>query len=480
MKKGKERIEWNDLKNTADLILSKIKKENAEYAEVRLERSSGESIYLSNGNLEAVSFGSEDGIGVRYLLGGCLGFFSINSFEKENIEKIVDQSIKMTRKSANIGERIEFSEEKAERRKYEIKQKKKIDTVGIEAKLEYVRELDESLLDTDTNIFTRTFYYVDWITEKYYVNSDGSIIESRIPRIDLFYNFIVRENGQNMQRHWQYGVVGGFEKIERMKIDEKISLEAKAMKNTIINGISPPKGEIEVVVSPEISGIMAHESVGHPYEADRILGRESAQAGESFVNPDMIGTRIGSDIVNVADDPTISDSFGYYLYDDEGVRARRKMLIKNGIINEFLHNRQTAAKFKMKSNGSARASQFNLEPIIRMSNTVVLPGDWKEDEIIKETKYGIYIKSFMEWNIDDKRLNQKYKANEAYLIENGKITKPLKQPSIEITTPALWSSVDAVADNFELHAATCGKGEPMQGIPVSMGGASMRMKIRIR
>ncbi|MCX8202466.1 MAG: TldD/PmbA family protein [Candidatus Micrarchaeota archaeon] len=479
MKKTKS-WDWDDLRHTADLILSKLKKQNVEYVEVRLERTSGESFYISNGNLEAASFGSEEGIGVRYLLNGCLGFFSINSFGKEEIEKIINQSIKMTRKSVRIGEEIEFSEEKAEKHKYEIRQKKKIENFGIEAKLEYVKGIEKSLLEAGANVFTRTFYYVDGMTEKYYVNSNGSAIESRIPRVDLFYNFIVRENGQNMQRHWQYGIVGGFEKIERMNIEEKISEEAKAMKNTITNGISPPKGEIEVVVSPEISGIMAHESVGHPYEADRILGRESAQAGESFVNPDMIGTKIGSDMVNVADDPTIPDSFGYYLYDDEGVRARKKMLIKSGIINEFLHNRQTAAKFKIRSNGSARASEFDVEPIIRMSNTVVLPGDWKEDEIIRDTKYGIYIKNFMEWNIDDKRLNQKYKANEAYLIENGKITKPLKQPSIEITTPILWNSVNAIADNFELHAATCGKGEPMQGIPVSMGGASMRMKIRMR
>ncbi|MEM4589937.1 MAG: TldD/PmbA family protein, partial [Candidatus Micrarchaeia archaeon] len=175
-----------------------------------------------------------------------------------------------------------------------------------------------------------------------------------------------------------------------------------------------------------------------------------------------------------------TDSFGYYLYDDEGIKARRKMLIKNGVINEFLQNRESAAKFGIKSNASARASNYSVEPIIRMSNTVVLPGDWKEEEMIRETRYGIYMKSFMEWNIDDRRWNQKYKGSEAYLIENGRITKPVKGPTIEITTGTLWKSVNAVADNFELHAATCGKGEPMQGIPVSMGGASMRMKIKMR
>lgn len=479
--KGKKKeMKWDDLKSISQEILEKMGGLGAEYTEVRLEKDAGESLYVSNGNIEMVSFGSEEGIGVRYTLHGCLGFFSINTFEKQNVDRIIEQSVTSTKNSAKLGDKIEFSREKSEKSKYEVKERKKISDIGIERKIEFVKDIEKELLDSKANIFARTFYYVDALTNKYYLNSEGSAIESRIPRIDLFYSFTIKENGQSMQRHWQYGIAGGFEKIERMRIDEKIKNEAIALKDSLINGIQVPKGEIEVIVSPEISGIMAHESVGHPYEADRILGRESAQAGESFVSKDMLGMRIGSEIVNVADDPTLPDSFGYYLYDDEGVRARRKMLIKNGVINEFLQNRETAVKFGIGSNAAARASNFSVEPIIRMSNTVVLPGDWKEDEMIRETKYGIYMKSFMEWNIDDRRWNQKYKGSEAYLIENGRITKPVKSPSIEITTATLWSSVNAVADNFELHAATCGKGEPMQGIPVSMGGASMRMRIKIR
>lgn len=473
----KNSLEWNDLKSISDRILEKMK--NAEYIEIRLEKNSGESFFISNGNVESVSFGSEEGIGVRYTIDGCLGFFSVNSFEKDKIEKIIEQSIHATSKSSKIGEKIEFSKERKEKANYRIKQKKKIENLGIERKLEYVKGIEKELLDSKAKIMARTLYYVDGTTQKYYVNSEGSRIESEIPRIDLYYTFTVKENSETRQRHWQYGIAGGFEKIEGMGLEERIKSEANALRDNIVNGVSAPKQEIQVIVSPEISGIIAHESVGHPYEADRILGRESAQAGESFVTPDMLGTRIGSEVVNVADDPTLKDSFGYYLYDDEGVKARRKILIKNGIINEFLQNRETAAVFGIKSNGSARASTYSVEPIIRMSNTVVLPGDWKEEELIRDTKHGIYVKSFMEWNIDDRRWNQKYKASEAYLIENGEITKPVKGAAIEITTKALWSSVDAVADNFELHAATCGKGEPMQGIPVSMGGASMRMKIRI-
>ncbi|MEM4589911.1 MAG: TldD/PmbA family protein, partial [Candidatus Micrarchaeia archaeon] len=301
-KKNKE-MKWDDLKSISHQILEKMNKIGTKYTEIRLEKDAGESIYVSNGNIEAVSFGSEEGIGVRYLLDGYLGFFSINTFEKQNIDRIIEQSVISTKNSAKIGDKIEFSREKSERSRYGVKEKKKISDIGIDEKIEFVKDIERGLLDSKAKIFSSTFYYVDTLTNKYYLNSEGSIIESNIPRIDLFYSFTIKENGQSVQRHWQYGIAGGFEKIEKMRIDEKIKNEAIALKDNLLNGISPPKGEIEVILSPEISGIMAHESVGHPYEADRILGRESAQAGESFVTKDMLGMKIGNDIVNVADDP---------------------------------------------------------------------------------------------------------------------------------------------------------------------------------
>jgi len=135
----------------------------------------------------------------------------------------------------------------------------------------------------------------------------------------------------------------------------------------------------------------------------------------------------------------------------------------------------------VKSNGSARASSFDVEPIIRMGNTYVKPGDHSEEELIEGVKKGIYLKNFTEWNIDDVRFNQKYTGLEAYYIENGKIKYPVKKPAIEITTTSLWQSVDAVGKKLELHPGTCGKGEPMQGMPVFLGGPLMRLKgIRLK
>jgi TldD protein len=158
------------------------------------------------------------------------------------------------------------------------------------------------------------------------------------------------------------------------------------------------------------------------------------------------------------------------------VEARKRYLILNGRINEFLHNRETAAELGIEhSNASARANSYAVEPIVRMSNTYIEKGDYTKDEIFEHFT-GVYIKSFTEWNIDDKRYNQKYVGRESYYVENGEIRYPIRRPILEITTPGFYSAVDAVGNDIERFAGTCGKGEPAQGIPVDMGGPTIRLR----
>ena len=337
-------------------------------------------------------------------------------------------------------------------------------------------EADKAILSTKVKTPGRYISLTDKLVKKYLITSDGTKIQSEIPYVNLHYFLTITEKNKSSQRQWQYGNTAGWEAVKKWNIPKILKDEALVMKNNLTKGKVPPKGVLDVIVGPQISGIMVHESVGHPYEADRIFGREAAQAGESFITEDMIGKRIGSEIITVIDDPTVESSFGFYLYDDEGIGTRKKILIKKGIINEFLHNRETAYKMGIKSNASARAENYSKEAIVRMSNSLLAPGDYTEEELIEDIKLGIFMKNFTEWNIDDKRFQQKYVGLDAYLIKNGKIMYPIIKPTLEITTPYLWNSIDAIGKNFEGHAAFCGKGEPMQAVPVWCGGASARLR----
>lgn len=211
-------------------------------------------------------------------------------------------------------------------------------------------------------------------------------------------------------------------------------------------------------------------------EADRILGREMSQAGRSFITPDMIGKKIGSRYATVMDDPTVPGSYGYYAYDQEGVKARARYLYKEGMVNDFLHNRETAAKLGVHSNGSSRSQHYLREPIVRMANTFVAPGDYEDDELIGSVKDGIIMHSFTEWNIDDKRYNQKYVSREAYFVKDGELAGPARKVVLEVTTPGFWGAIDAVSKNVRFEAAECGKGDPAQGMAVFTGGPLLRLR----
>ncbi|RMF54718.1 TldD/PmbA family protein, partial [Candidatus Woesearchaeota archaeon] len=436
---------------------------------------SSNDFLLKNGVVEKAGFSISSGLGIRYLINDTPGFVSINRLDKELVKRLLERSISLTKDSSRISKRTCFSDEKTRKDDYKVKQKIGLNDLEADEKMKVLQDIEKELNSLKVKVPGRYLSLSDALIKKYYVNSEGSKVSSEIPKINFFYFLTVLVDNQQIQRFWQYGSSSGYEILEEWNLKEKLRDEVLGMEKNAKHGVKAPAKKLDVVCSPEVAGIIAHEAAGHPYEADRILGRESAQAGESFVTKEMINTRIGSEVVNLVDDPTVKNSFGFYKYDDEGVKARQKLLIRKGIINEFLHNRETAKELGTKSNASARANGFDVEPLIRMSNTFFLPGEYGDDEIIEDTKIGIYFKNFMEWNIDDVRLNQKYVANEAYLIENGELTRPVKRPAIEITTPVLYSSINAVAKTVELHAATCGKGEPMQGIPVTMGGPRIRI-----
>ena len=455
----------------ADFALQYLKRK-VDYAEARLEEHEINSFMTKNGVLESGGFETSQGLGVRFLLKNSLGFVSINDFDKAKLKSNIDKALRNVDKGSRISQRVNLSEEESFVKKYKVRQNIKLDNVSTKEKLKLLSDMDKGVKEA----LGRQFMYGDDITRKYFVNSEGTRVESEIPRVNFMYFMTVKEGGKSGQKYWQFCNTGGYDRIKKMNIPKLLKEEYDTIKNNLRKAVKAPTEKLDLVVGPEVTGIMVHESVGHPFEADRIFGREAAQAGESFVHENMIGDMIGTDKVTVVDDPLVENSAGFYKYDDEGVKARRRYLIKDGEIDEFLHNRETAAEMGMRSNGAARAEDYDKEAIVRMANTYLLPGDYKEEELFKGIKKGVYMKDYTEWNIDDKRFQMKFVGSNAFLIENGKLTKPVYKPVIEITTPSLWGSVDAVGKNLDFHTGTCGKGEPMQGVPAFLGGPSFRMK----
>lgn len=451
----------------AEYAVSLAERLGFQYSEAYVERTYGSSYALERGLLNGSSSSDRTGIRIRLLKENRMYVFSTNVLDKPSIRKEIEGF------RGFQGVETRLSQEKVEKARYKAREKISVDSHDI---LKDLLAIDKALAEKKY-VKYRNLYGGASRTLSYFVNSEGSRITSDIPMVSSFMSIIVSKGRETRQRTLQWGGVGGFELFRVSERERSILEEATNMLRVMEKGVRLGDAELKkiknVVAAPEITGIASHESVGHPNEADRVFGREAAQAGTSYLNKGNLGLRIGSEHVTLIDDPTLETTNGFYLYDEEGVRARPKVLVENGVQKELLNNREYAYILGTKSNGSSRSESYSDEPLIRMSNTFVKKGDASIEEMIEAAGDGVYIKSFMEWNIDDTRSFARYQGNEAYLIKNGRIDKPVKNFKIEAETLEFWHAVRMVGKDFGLSCASCGKGEPSQGVPVTTGGPTI-------
>ena len=465
-------MEFDELISLVNRAGELARRFDAEYFEIRAQADLSDGLFMRNGVVEAFILDSSSGLSVRMIVNGGVGFASTNHPEK--LALTVEEAYRSALSASKAVKKVRLSAEEFRVDKFTSPFVKDPLEVPLQDKVEFLKAVDAA--GSERGVAARVLLLLASRQFTHFINSEGAKITGDVRRVTLRTTLTLVSGARSTQEFEQPGGSGGWEIVEKWRMEEKVAELAENMKERLEKGSPAPRGKMDVVLGPKVTGLVAHESTGHPYEADRILGREAAQAGESFVKPEMLGQRIGSEVVTVIDDPTIPGSYGFYMYDAEGVRARPRVLMKAGIINEFLHNRETAAEFGVRSNASARASRFDREPIIRMANTYIAPGDMSVEELIEGISEGVYIKRFMEWNIDDRRYNQRYVGSEAYAIRGGRLAEPVLNPILEVTTRSFYSSIDGVGKDLEFEAAFCGKGDPGQSVPVWTGGPSLRLR----
>lgn len=458
----------------AERALELCSGKGAVYASVTYRRTKELGMLFKNGSLSLLSPDTDAGISVRVATRDGVGFSSTNSLNRSGVAGAARNAASMARACGQAAADLRAgSGESAE---WSVNQKIPLESVDTEQKIRRISDLDALLRkSTDLKSF-RQISYDEAINTKYYIDTQGTRIMATDPKVELNFTLMMQKGADFEQAHRQLGYTGGFEALDELEAEEYARRDMQSLEKMLQEGRSFRAGKYDLVCGNEVTGIACHESCGHPMEADRIMGREASQAGKSFVTLESRGRQVGSELVTIVDDPTIPNSFGYYLYDDEGVKARRRVLYDRGSINEFLQNRESGARSGAGSNAAGRASSYDMEPLVRMANTFLLPGEFRDDELIGGVSSGVLLNSFNEWNIDDKRYNQKYVGREAYMIEKGEITHPVRSPVLEITTPGFWGAVDAVGRELKFFGGTCGKGDPMQGMEVNMGGPRIRLR----
>jgi len=466
-----------DGKDLADYCVEFGESLNCAYVEARFVKDTTRGLAYRNGEPVSGGYSPSSGIGVRILVDGNMGFASFDRLEKKLAEESITSAYKMA-KNAKRKQPIDFGDPVSNVAKWKMETKIPLADISTDTMMNFAKDLNKQMEGLASFIMMLNPKVID----KYLVTNEGTKIESQQSFILLSTILTAQAPSGSEQKFLDLTLAGGWERIEGANLIEHLKSEVDRLKKAAETAVKIDdllNQPIDMIVGQEVAGIIAHENVGHPSEGDRIMGREGAQAGESFWRDLKLGeSKIGSDVVNVSENPTIEKTSGYYVYDDEGVKSRKRELIKNGIINEPLLNREFGTRFGLGSNGAARSTGYNREPIIRMANTYFEAGTHNFEELIEDVKLGVYMRSFQEWNIDDRRYQSKYTGSEAYLIKNGELTDTMvKRPVMETTSIGLLSAVDAISKNLSFDfPGTCGKGDPMQGIPVYAGGGEIRFR----
>lgn len=235
----------------------------------------------------------------------------------------------------------------------------------------------------------------------------------------------------------------------------------------------------DVVMNPNFVALLVHEILGHPSEADRVMGREMAWTGGAWWGG-MIGGKIASESLSVFDDPTAPGSLGWYDYDDEGTKSSRTQLVKHGVLQGHMQSRETAAAYGAEPTGNMRAAGYGFMPLIRMACTCIEPGDHAVDEMIRDIRDGYAIYDMKIPSIDMNRYNWSISCQYARKITGGELAETVRDVVVSGTAPGLFGSVSACGKDFEVTPITnCGKGDPMQSLAMGNGGPSIRGKATV-
>jgi len=460
------------IQDLADKAIRYAIDSGAQYCDARAEQQEKKSALIENGEIEHVRNNNDSGIGIRLVKDGTWSFCSItnpNSFEQ--IKEIVNDALKNSSHYAkNKKNEINLYPNSINKIKIDFPVLKKPE---LEELMKIGFECDKIISDTPRIIksIVNPWYTIN---SKYFVNSEGSEIIQNFTDVVVDMIATAHESGLTQSINITEGGRGGMEQlIYKNKVQQ--SAQEIALKTSQLINAKPAKEEKStVVMNPDFVSLLTHEILGHPSEADRVLGKEMAWAGGAWWKG-KIGEKIGSEKLNVFDDPTIKESLGWYYFDDEGVETKKTTLVENGILKNHMQNRETAKIFNTPSTGNMRATNYRFMPLIRMACTCIGNGDWDVEEMIKEVKNGYLISNMKIPSIDMKRYNWSISCQYAQRIENGEITDLLRDVIVMGIAPEFFESIDACGNDFTVRPITnCGKGDPMQSMIMGNGGPSIR------
>ena len=466
------------LKNILDWLEPKVN-----YADLRFVQTEKENIEVENGILSSYNISTDRGVGIRVLADGAWGFAASNHLDKASLQETAAKALDIARASAlTKKEEIRLASEDKHIDIYVTPVTKDPFQINPAEKIDLLVKATKMMLKDKVKKSEGSFSF--YKTHKIFVSSEGSELEQTIFESGGGITAYAIGEGDFQKRSYPSSFGGdyatrGYEFIEEMNLlenAERIAEEA----NQLLVAPPAPEGIMDIVLGGSQLALQVHESCGHPVELDRVLGKEISFAGGSFLSLDKLNNfTYGSPEVTIVADATVPGGLGTFGYDDEGVPASKSYLVKKGKFVGYLMSREDALKLGLKSNGAARAENWNRIPLVRMTNINLLPGHLELDKLIGEIKEGLYLDCNKSWSIDDKRINFQFGTEIAREIKNGKLGKIYKNAVYQGITPEFWKSCDGISSEKYWHVwglPNCGKGQPDQGMHVAHGTSPARFR----
>ncbi|MEM5793211.1 MAG: TldD/PmbA family protein [Candidatus Aenigmatarchaeota archaeon] len=430
------------------------------YGDVRYE-SNKSTIIGKNKSEENVSFGSSHGICVRVISNDIWYYLGFNTIDEEKIISEVNRLVKnVGKKKSNIWIQDGWEIDKIS----EIKEDP--DKIKVEEKIDVIRDIYKKLT-SNQKIVNASVSIGHSKAETIFMNTEGSKLRQVLPYF-RFVMSVTSKEGKNLENdYFVTSKQGGYEIFKEVNLEEEID---KVVRNSIemLRAKRLDGGRYDIIVDPEVSGVIAHESFGHGLEADQVMRNRSYLSN-------LLGKKIISDLVTVHDNPTLKGERGFTFFDDEGIKPKDNILVENGILKGFLHDRQSCMYMKMEPTGSARAQDFSRKVFVRMSNTYISPGDWKLEELIEDTKNGYYLVKNLTGMEDPLGGNMQMVTHKAFKIEKGELKDLYKGVTISGKVLEFLNKVDAVTRDFSIRGGGCGKGHE-DYVGTSTGGPHMRVR----
>jgi TldD protein len=452
--KSESQLDSDTIRKLLEIALSR----GGEFAEVYVEYTANSSLSLTEERIRQANYGIVQGVGIRVLKGAQTGYGYSDDFSFESLKSAAQVAAFIADQPSITTQPLRLT---AKKYPNVSPIKANPDQVAVKTKTDLLYRANSTARGADGRVTQVDASYADSISLLTIANSEGLLTydERALYRLNVS---VVTEAGDRRESGYHGGGGRlGFELFETFT-PEQAAKEAVRQAAVNLESVDAPAGPNVVVLGNGWAGILLHEAIGHGLEAD--FNRK-----KTSLFTDRIGQRVASDLVTVIDEGNIPHRRGSLTVDDEGTPTRQNVLIENGILRSYMTDRLNAKLMGMEMTGNGRRESFNFMPVPRMTNTYMLGGESTPEEIIGSVSKGLYAKAFSGGQVDISNGNFVFNVTEGYLIENGKVTAPVKGATLIGIGPEVLTKVEMVGNDFSLDTGvgTCGKAG--QGVPVGVG-----------